>query len=196
MFIICNIFITRGVFIVKIKYTGVANPYNLEEFEFLGQGHNGTVYLMPDGRAIKISNNDKDFQGEHRILTKVYGNKYFPILYEVGEDYMIREEVKGVMLSDYLKKHKLTTSLAQKVIDLIVEFEKLNFSKIDIRCKDIFIQPDGELKIIDPKLCYTIKRNYPKNLSKGLYEADYLNKFLKVLKVYDPRHYEIWKTTN
>ncbi|MFR1314902.1 MAG: hypothetical protein ACLSBN_04345 [Clostridium perfringens] len=37
---------------------------------------------------------------------------------------------------------------------MILEFERLGFKRIDIRCKDIYIQDDYTLKIIDPKNNY------------------------------------------
>jgi predicted Ser/Thr protein kinase len=74
-----------------IKCSHQINLYNLKECRLLGEGHNGTVYMLPNGDAIKISYNKKHFIAEYQISEKVNGNKYFPIVREIGVDYMIRE---------------------------------------------------------------------------------------------------------
>jgi hypothetical protein len=65
-------------------------------------------------------------------------------------------------LRDFIKIYKKKwneKTLAINIIDMLKEFNKLKFKKIDIRCKDIFVQQDGSLKIIDPKKCFSKERN-------------------------------------
>ena len=142
---------------------------NLFECKFLGKGHNGIVYMLPDNRVIKICYIMKDFHGESAILKKVNGNKYFPMLYETGGNYMIRDYVDGIPLKNYIKINGLSRELAVEIIEMLKEFERLQFTKIDIRCKDVYVQPDGTLKVIDPQNFYSKSRYFPRHLSKGLY---------------------------
>ena len=166
--------------------------FNLLDCKLLGEGHNGIVYRLPDGNIIKICYYPKSFYGEYNILLKVNGNKYFPKLFEVGSNYMIREYVPGITLGKYIKHNGLSRDLVHKVVDLLTEFKRLKFHKIDIRCKDIYVQPDGSLKVIDPKKCYSKDRNFPRHLSKGLYKLDYLDYFLEIVKEDYPRYYRVW----
>ena len=53
---------------------------------------------------------------------------------------------------------------------MILEFERLGFKRIDIRCKDIYIQDDYTLKIIDPKNNYKKRVSFPRHLFKGLFK--------------------------
>ena len=177
---------------MSINHSNIKNPYDLNTCKFLGEGHNGAVYMLPDGKAIKISFNSKDFIREYEILEKVNGNKYFPHIYEVGEDYMIRDCVQGELLSKYIKQNGLKESLAIKIIDMLKEFEKLNFKKIDVRLRDVFLMQDGNLMIIDPQNFYTKKRFFPRHLAKGLYKLGELEKFQRVLKKYDKKLYGKW----
>jgi RIO-like serine/threonine protein kinase len=167
---------------------------NLFECTFLGKGHNGIVYLLPDGRVIKICYIMKDFHGEAQILRKVNGNKYFPKLYEVGGNYMIRDYVDGMPLKNYIKTNGLDKKLVLDIVDMLKEFEKLKFKKIDIRCKDVFVEPDGRLKVIDPQKFYSKTRDFPRHLSKGLYKLGVLDFFFEVLKEENPRLYKKWHT--
>lgn len=168
--------------------------YDIDLFrcEYLGKGHNGIVYLLPNNKVIKICYVMKDFYGESFILKKVNGNKYFPKIYETGGNYMIRDYVDGMPLKNYIKRSGLSRDLALEILELLKEFELLKFKKIDIRCKDVFIQPNGELKVIDPQKFYMKKRDFPRHLSKGLYKLGVLDFFLEILKAEEPKLYRKW----
>jgi predicted Ser/Thr protein kinase len=165
---------------------------DLFECKLLGKGHNGIVYRLPDGRVIKICYVMKDFYGEAHILKKVRGSKYFPRLYEVGGNYMIRDYVDGMPLNKYIKKNGLSRKLVRDILDLLKEFERLKFLKLDIRCKDVFVEPDGKLMVIDPQKFYTKKRDFPQHLSKGLFKLGVLDDFLIILKQENPKLYRKW----
>lgn len=176
---------------IKINENKI-NPYNLNDCKFLGKGNNGEVYLLPNGNVIKICFNIKDFIGEYSILQKVNGNKYFPRIYEVGSNYMVRECVDGEILLSYIKKNGMSKTLGHNIIKMLKEFNKLKFKKIDLRCRDIFVQSDGSLKVIDPKKFYSKNRNFPQHLSKGLYNLGVLDSFLAILKEEEPELYKKW----
>jgi predicted Ser/Thr protein kinase len=170
------------------KYSDI----NLFDCKFLGKGHNGAVYLLPDNKVIKVCFVMKDFHSEATILKKVNGNKYFPRIYEVGGNYMIRDYVDGLPLKNYIKKNGLNEELIRDIIEMLKEFERLKFTKIDVRCKDVFIKSDNKLMIIDPQKFYTKERNFPRHLSKGLYKLGVLDIFLEVLKAEEHRLYKKW----
>lgn len=166
---------------------------NLLDCRSLGRGHNGEVFLLPDGKALKVCFNENSFYGEASILKKVNGSKYFPRIYEVNGNYMVREYVEGECLKNYIKRNGLSRELVIKILALFKEFKRLKFKKLDLRVKDIFIQPDGKLKVIDPKKFYTKKRNFPRHLSKGLYHLGVLDFFLEVVKEEKPKLYRKWE---
>lgn len=165
---------------------------NLMDCKFLGKGHNGAVYLLPDGKVIKICYEEKSCRREYNILKRIKNNKYFPRTYGMCGNYMIRDCVEGVCLTKHIKANGLSRELSIKILKLFDEFKKLNFSKEDIRCKDIMVKPDGEIMVIDPKKFYTKKRDFPRHLAKGLYNLDVLNEFMKVVKEERPKLYKRW----
>lgn len=175
------------------RYKYKENPYNLTKCELLGKGNNGAVYLLPNGNVIKMFFCERDFVGEFSILEKVNGSKYFPRIYEIGTNYIIRECVEGEILTSYIMKNGLDRSMGRKIIEMLKKFEKMHFKKIDLRCRDIFVQPDGNLKVIDPKNFYTKNRNFPRHLCKGLYNLGVLEAFLEILKHEDSHLYKKWK---
>lgn len=161
--------------------------------EFLGEGHNGVVFLLPNNLAIKIFKNKEVLKDESSILLKTKKSKYFPKVKEVGDFYIIREYVEGERLDKYLKHNKLTRELAENLYDLTREFIRLGFKRQDLRCKDIFVQKDMGLKIIDPKNNYHKTVRYPRHLMKGLSKAGALDDFLLIVKEKDKRTYEYWE---
>ncbi|MDF2505324.1 MULTISPECIES: serine/threonine-protein kinase [Clostridium] len=165
---------------------------NLLQCMVLGKGHNGIVYLLPDGKVIKVCFTEESCRGEYYILSKVNGNKYFPKVYGRCGNYMIRDYVGGTSLKDYIKEYGFNRELAIKIILLFEEFDKLKFRKRDIRCKDIFVQPDGTVKVIDPKKCYSKDRDFPKHLSKGLEKLEVLDYFMDIVKEKRPKLYKRW----
>ena len=86
----------------------------------------------------------------------------------------------------------MNTILAHNIIEMLKEFNRLKFKKIDIRCKDIFVLFDGNLKVIDPKKFYSKNRDFPRHLSKGLYKLGVLDTFFIVLKEDEPELYKKW----
>jgi predicted Ser/Thr protein kinase len=165
---------------------------NLLNCKLLGKGHNGIVYLLPNGKVIKICFTEKSCRSEYYILSKIKKNKYFPRTYGICGNYMIRDFVEGITLKDYIKRNGMTREIALKVIELLEEFKKLKFAKEDIRCKDIMVRPDGTLMVIDPKKCYSKKRDFPRHLSKGLYKLGVLDAFMSMVKTEKPSLYKRW----
>lgn len=160
--------------------------------KLLGKGHNGIVYLLPDGKVMKICFEEKSCRSEYYILKKVDGSKFFPKVYGMSGNYMIRDYVGGCTLKDYIKRRGLNRKMAMRIIELLDEFKRLKFTKLDIRCKDIFVQSDGSLKVIDPKKCYAKKRDFPQHLAKGLNKLGVLEYFLEVVKEERPDLYSNW----
>lgn len=169
---------------------------DLKGCKFLGEGHHGKVFLRKDGKVIKICTTVRSCKSEYLILKKVDGSKYFPRAYKYEYLYMIRDYVGGECMRDYIKTHGLSKRLSINVIKLLEEFKRLNFTKIDIRCKDIFVQSKEKVMVIDPKGCYSRHKNYPAHLMKGLKNSMYLDKFLRILKKERPKLYKEWILQN
>ncbi|SKA92635.1 Predicted Ser/Thr protein kinase [Caloramator quimbayensis] len=165
---------------------------NLLDCKFLGKGHNGMVYLLPEGKVIKICFETYSCEREYKILERINNNKYFPRVYGMCGNYMIRDYVEGIPLNKYIKRNGLSRKLSKNLINLLIEFKKLNFSKQDIRCKDIIVKSDESVMVIDPKKCYTKNRDFPRHLVKGLYNLGVLNIFISELYEYKPDLYKSW----
>ena len=160
--------------------------------DFLGCGHNGIVYLLKDNKVIKIFKDKNICKNEYDLLKKTEKSKYFPRVYFHGPYYIIKDYVKGERLDYYIKENGINEKICCEVIELIKEFQKLQFTKIDIRCKDLYIANDYSMKVIDPRNNYSGGGNYPRHLMKGLYKLGVLDEFLKIVKEQYNQVYREW----
>ncbi|MDZ4991761.1 hypothetical protein GNF80_02080 [Clostridium perfringens] len=167
---------------------------SLRKSSFLGEGHNGVVFLLEENKVIKIFRRVNVWKDESSILKRVGKSRFFPKMYEFKEGYIVREYVEGIRLDKYLRRDSLDESLCKELYLMILDFEKLGFKRIDIRCKDIYIQNNYTLKIIDPKNNYKKRVSYPRHLFKGLYKRNELDRFLDYLFKVDKKRAVVWKT--
>ena len=164
-----------------------------KEAVFLGEGHNGIVYELPDNKAIKIFQEAKCCKEEGETLKRVSKSKYFPKVHNVGKFYIVRDKVDGKRLDHYIKKKGFNYELAEGLYKLIEEFKRLKFTKLDARCRDIYVTTDSRIMVIDPKQCYRRKVNYPRHLMKGLEKAGVLESFLEDLRLIDKKTAREWE---
>ncbi|MDY2629916.1 MULTISPECIES: protein kinase [unclassified Clostridium] len=164
-----------------------------KEAIFLGEGHNGIVYELPNNKAIKIFQEAKCCKEEGEILKKVSKSKYFPKIYNMGKFYIVRDKIQGYRLDSYIKKKGFSYEISEGLYSLISEFKNLKFTKIDARCRDIYITNDNKIMVIDPKQCYSKKVNYPRHLMKGLEKIGVLESFLEDMRVINKKSAMEWE---
>lgn len=163
------------------------------EAKFLGQGNNGVVYKLPENKVIKIFVEEKVCDDEAYILTRTKGSKFFPRLHKKGKFYVVREMVEGVQLDKYIKKHGLNLELAKNIYKLTKEFKRLDFSKIDTRCKDLYVGKNNKIMLIDPKKCFKRNVTFPRHLMKGFLKLGVLEDFLSYIEKIDKKSSREWK---
>ena len=163
------------------------------EAKFLGEGHNGIVYELPQKKALKIFQQKKICKEETEILLRVKKSKYFPHIISYGNFYILREMIQGERLDYYIQKNGMSQNLAINIIKTLKEFKHLKFTKLDARCRDLYVIKNEDVRVIDPKQCYTKKINFPRHLMKGLDGINALDDFLLEVKKYDSKLYNFWK---
>lgn len=160
--------------------------------ELLGEGHNGVVFLLPNNRVIKFFRRYEVWYDESYILKMAQKSRFFPKVYECGKGYIIRDYVGGIRLDKYLKSNSLTEKICEELYLMIRDFEKIKFKRLDLRCKDLFVQDNENIIIIDPKNNYKKTVTYPRHLMKGLSKKQCLDYFLNYIEKRDFRRYVYW----
>lgn len=160
--------------------------------DFLGKGNNGVVYRITPHKIIKIFNEVEVCRREYEVLIESSKCKSFPQVYDFGDYYIVREYVDGIRLDKYLNHNPLNEALVESIVGLIAAFKSFNYTKLDIRCKDLYVQEDYSLKVIDPKDNFHKEMDYPRHLMRGIYKRDSIGEFFYFLNRIDRNLYREW----
>lgn len=165
---------------------------DIKECEFLGKGKEGSVYLTPEGYALKIFYNRKKAEKEAYLLEEVNNSRFFPKVLFIANNMVLRDYVEGDILSNYIKKNGLSYNLSTEIINLIEEFKQLKFTRLDIRGAHIFVNKHGKIQVIDPRKVFEKNTPYPKEIVKILVKLNVFDEFLKYLLEYKPQLLKYW----
>ena len=182
----------------EIKVTNLVNAdvevVNHSPLTMMGKGRQGAVFQFSDEICVKVFGNTEDCEREHYALTLGQHTNLFPKVYAKGPLYIAMEIIKGVDLREYLQSHPLTEELSMKLIDMLIIFKEIGYERIDHHKRQIYLQPDGDLKVID--VARTVWRDrvypYPRKLLNSLGE-EYKELFLSHVQALSPELYEEWK---
>ena len=167
---------------------------NKSPLEMIGKGRQGAVFRVTDDIVVKVYGDPEDCEREYYAMSLGQHTDLLPKLYKKGENYIAMEMVKGIDLREYLQSQPLTEQLSQKLIEMLITFKKIGYERIDHHKRQIYIQDDLSLKVID--VGRTVWRNrvypYPRKLLNSLGE-DYKQTFLDHVKTFAPKLYEEWE---
>lgn len=165
---------------------------NLKDLKLIGKGTQGKVYLLDSQKCIKVYKSKKDCNNEIKTLLMAQGDSHFPILYNFGVDYIIREYISGIELNEYLQKESLTSKLSSKIVELYEAIVKVGYTRKDTAIFHILITPSYELKLIDTAKAMKKKSTIPNLLISGLIDIGYKEDFFNFIKINRPDLYVQW----
>lgn len=165
---------------------------DVKECKFLGKGKEGAVYLTPEGYALKVFYNKRKALDEAKLLEQVKDSRFFPKVLFIVNNMILREFVKGDNLYDYIKKNNLSYNISTEIIDLIEEFKRLKFTRLDIRNAHIFVDENEKIQVIDPRKIFVKNIPFPKEIIKVLVKLNVFEDFLKHLLNYKPYLLHYW----
>ena len=165
---------------------------DIKECKLLGKGDEGSVYLTPEGFAMKIFSNKKNAKDEADILEKAKDSRFFPKVIFLADNMMLREYVSGENLYEFIKNNRLSYNLSIEIIELIEDFKRLKFKRINIRNAHIFVNENEKIQIIDPRKTYIKETPYPKDIISILVKLNLFDDFLKDLINYKPELLKYW----
>jgi predicted Ser/Thr protein kinase len=171
------------------KYSGI----DISNLKFIGQGTQGKVYFLPPDKVIKIFHRKRSCQDQIFILQCAKNSRFFPKVYNHDDYSIVMDFVPGVTLKEYLENNKLSKKLAFELVELICEFERLGFTRLDIRAPHIFVQADESIIAIDPRKSFQIVQKYPLKILGTLKKFGALDQFFMLIKNRYNDKYSEWK---
>lgn len=166
---------------------------NKSPLTMIGKGRQGAVFKVTDDICVKVFGNQEDCDREYYALSLGQKSSLFPKVYAKGSLYIAMDIIKGVDVREYLQSQPLSQELSAKLIEMLITFKEIGYERIDHHKRQIYIQPDGNLKVID--VARTVWRDrvypYPRKLLTSLGEE---NKaiFLTHVQEMAPELYQEW----
>lgn len=115
---------------------------NTNQLQLLGKGTQGRVYKIDEEKCIKVFKRKNYCENEVFTLLISQNDSHFPKLYSYGDNYIIRELIKGIELDKYLLNNSLTPILSNKILELYDAMYRIGFSRLDTALFHIFITDD------------------------------------------------------
>lgn len=169
----------------------VINGSNLT---MIGSGRQGAIFQVTPDTCVKVFGNEEDCAREFFALSLGQSSGLFPRVYEKGSNYILMEYIGGVDLREYLQSQPLTPALSMKLIDMLITFKQIGLERIDHHKRQIYVQPNGSLKVID--VGRTVWRNrvypYPRKLLNSL-GSEHRAAFLEHVKLLSPELFQEWQ---
>ncbi|MEK3992541.1 hypothetical protein [Robertmurraya sp. FSL R5-0851] len=166
---------------------------NNSPLQMIGKGRQGAVFHYTDDVCVKVFGNEEDCEREYEALSMGQHTGLFPKVYDHGPLFIVMETIKGIDLREYLQSHPLTEELSAKLIEMLIIFKEIGYERIDHHKRQIYLQADGSLRVID--VARTIWRDrvypYPRKLLTSLGET-HRETFLSHVKAFSPELLEEW----
>ena len=163
----------------------IKNPTKLTH---VGMGGQGAVFKIDDFRCIKVYHDNNMALAEQNAYLKTLGSPIMPKLYEMGDKYIIIEYIGTRNLKDYLlEKGKVPENIAQELIKMFKEMERLSFLRRDESLRHILLNEKDKIKIIDHVYAFTLYNPMPVKLFKQLNEIGMLKSFIQQGKSQEPK---------
>ncbi|WP_404330041.1 hypothetical protein [Mesobacillus maritimus] len=160
--------------VAKIKVRNLVNEdvevENESPLSMIGKGRQGAVFQVTDDICVKVFGNTEDCEREYYALSLGQDTNLFPKLYHKGPLHIAMEIIRGVDLREYLQSQPLSKELSVKLIEMLITFKEIGYERIDHHKRQIYLQEDGSLKVID--VARTVWRDrvypYPRKLLNSL----------------------------
>lgn len=166
---------------------------NINQLQLLGKGTQGRVYKIDEEKCIKVFKRKNYCENEVFTLLISQNDSHFPKLYSYGDNYIIRELIKGIDLDKYLLNNSLTPALSNKILELYDAMYRVGFSRLDTALFHIFITDNEDIKLIDTARAMSKNVVYPTLIINALNDLGYKNQFLSYVKIVRPDILKKWR---
>ncbi|MDQ0197477.1 RIO1 family regulatory kinase/ATPase domain-containing protein [Neobacillus ginsengisoli] len=176
--------------IEKQKGLKINNPTH---YELIGQGVQGAVFRLSEDRCLKMYARERHCLREIEALNAGKDSSIVPKVFEVGENYIVMEFIKGQPLKDYLESlHSIPEPIAKQLIFIFKEMKRIGFTRIDASIRHLIVTDDGEIKVVDHVNSLEKQHPWPFLFFRSLTKLNLLDTFLNQLKEMDPELYWEW----
>lgn len=179
--------------IVSIGNKGVTIVDNPTSYPMIGKGKHGAVFKISPDRCVKIFVKQERFINESLVFKVAQESPIVPRLFDIGTNSIVMEYIDGPSLDQFLaSKGFLPEDITKKILLMLKEMKRLNFTRLDARLRHILVTKQEELKVIDHANSFIKIDPVPIQLFKGLKKLGLFSSFLEQVKHADPDSYMEW----
>jgi predicted Ser/Thr protein kinase len=180
-----SIIVTKGPSGIEIH-----NPTN---YPLIGNGAQGAVFKLSEDKCVKIYTNPLQASMEHEALRAGSHLAFFPKVYETGTNYIVMDYFNAPTLKEYLRNCVyIPESITLKILTILAEMKKANFTMVDAPLRHIFVLENEELKVIDHVNAFKRVHPVPLKLLRDLKMILLKDSFLAEVKRLEPETFREW----
>lgn len=153
---------------------------NSQGFPIIGLGGHGAVFKIDEQRCIKVFTSEEIANNEKQAYLKTLGSPIMPILYEIGDKYLIIEYINGPDLKNFLLlQGNMPHGIVTELVNMFLEMDRLCFLRRDESLRHILVKGNEKIKIIDHYYAFNLFNPLPVKLFKQLEEIKLLEAFIE-----------------
>lgn len=172
------------------KMLEIDNPTN---YPLVGKGSQGAVFKLSEEKCVKIYSDQLQAEMEVKALKAGQHLPFFPKLYDSGKNFIVMEYFHAPTLKEYLKNCTyIPESITKKLLFILRELKKANFTMVDAPLRHIFVLENEELKVIDHVNAFKRVHPVPIKLLRDLKIILLKDSFLARVKRLAPKTYKTW----
>jgi predicted Ser/Thr protein kinase len=180
-----SIIVTKGPLGLEIH-----NPTN---YPLIGNGAQGAVFKLSEDKCVKIYTNSLQASMEQEALKAGSHLAFFPRVYETGTNYIVMDFFNAPTLKEYLRNCTyIPDSITVKLLYILAEMKKANFTMVDAPLRHIFVLENEELKVIDHVNAFKRMHPVPLKLLRDLKMMLLKDSFLAEVKRLEPETFREW----
>lgn len=167
--------------------------YNPTGYPLIGMGSQGAVFKLTEEKCVKIYSDPLQAKAEAEALKAGQKLSCIPKIYDTGKNYVVMEYFNAPNLKEYLKNCTyIPESISKKLLNMLKELKKVNFTMVDAPLRHIFVVGNEELKVVDHVNAF--KRNHPLpfKLLRDLKMIHLKDSFLAQVKKLETNTYNEW----
>ncbi|MCL6573376.1 MAG: hypothetical protein K6T88_17105 [Bacillus sp. (in: Bacteria)] len=177
--------VTKGV-----KTLEIDNPTN---YSLIGMGAQGAVFKLSEEKCVKIYTNHQQAKMEADALKAGQHLPFFPKVFNTGSNFIVMEYFNVPTLKEYLRNCTyIPESITLKLLTILKELKKANFTMVDDPLRHIFVQENEELKVIDHVNAFKRVHPVPLKLLRDLKIILLKDSFLAQVKKLEPDTFKMW----
>jgi predicted Ser/Thr protein kinase len=181
----------KSIRVVKgVKTLEIENPTN---YPLIGMGAQGAVFKLSEDKCVKIYSDPLQASMEAEALKAGQHLSFFPKVYKTGSNFVVMEYFNAPTLKEYLRNCTyIPESIAKKLLYILAELKRANFTMIDAPLRHIFVLENEELKIVDHVNAFKRIHPVPLKLLRDLNIILLKQSFLAQVKKLEPETFAAW----